>query len=177
VKQSEWIPKKIIASSFGGAMTKSNPKGARPFSSSLAVHVVFKSSLAKGGLSFFRHKKFFNHLIKRQSELHRIQIHAWQIVGKHVHFVIRAKRRRSLQAFMRAFSGISARYFLKAERGKPKGKTFWDYRPFSTLVDLDLKTKKYLALNRQNLFEDYLEKKANILLSMNRLLLRLLAPG
>tara|TARA_B100001248_G_scaffold227436_1_gene185847 strand:- start:6124 stop:6648 length:525 start_codon:yes stop_codon:yes gene_type:complete len=174
MKESQWIPNRLMATSFGGGMTKSNPKEARPFSSRLAMHVVFKSSLAKGGLRFSKHRAFLKKLIHRQANLHAIQIQQWQIVDKHVHFVIYAKRRKRFHAFLRAFSGLSARYFLNAERGSPRGKKFWDYRPFSRL--LEQINYDFYNFTRQN-WPKNLPSKWSYILQTMRLLRAIRGPG
>ena len=41
---------------------------------------------------------------------------------------------RLFAGFLRAISGIIARTVLGAQRGEPKGKKFWDARPFTRIV-------------------------------------------
>jgi hypothetical protein len=53
-----------------------------------------------------------------------IRIYDFANVGTHLHLLVRARRRESFQAFLRAFAGIVARRVTGARRGCPSGRFF-----------------------------------------------------
>lgn len=165
MSQDERIPKKHWQSSFGGKLLSSNPKEARPFSSKLAMHVVLKSSLAKGGFSFFKNQKKIKEILEQQKKLHRVHIYTWQIVGNYVHIVIKTKTRKQYHSFIRSITGIIPRRLLGVERGRAKKKQFWDYRPFSRLVQI----KSFYKTLKNSFYEalGYNKEQASYLLMMD----------
>jgi REP element-mobilizing transposase RayT len=123
---------------FGGAYLKSyNPKTARPLDGKKALHVVLKSSQAKGDKSF---KAKTNEapiwdIVKNHADRLGIKIYEYANGGDHLHILLRARHRSEYNAFIRTISGLIARLVGKSERGSPlKRKRFWDARPFSRIV-------------------------------------------
>ena len=63
---------------------------------------------------------------------------------------MRIHSRRALNRFLRAVSGLIARFIMKAERGKACGIKFWDARPFTRIViwgKAFKAAKEYVELN------------------------------
>lgn len=136
---------------FGGnLLKKSNAKSKRPISHKNSMHLVFRSTQAKGNKSFLnsQNAKRIKAIIQNQAKTTRIQIHEFANVGNHIHLLIKIKAgnhfqaRQQLQKFFRAVTGLIARHVLKAERGPSVGKIpiqmkttkFWDQRPFTRVV-------------------------------------------
>lgn len=130
---------------FGGKFLKnSNPKIARPISTKKAMHVVLRSSIAKNELSFLSYKRRakIEKTILKQAKLFNIKVYKLAINGNHIHLLIKLYFRDSYSKFIRAVTGLIARITLGIERGKAKlqrGCTrlrkFWDYRPFTRIVE------------------------------------------
>ncbi len=139
--------------SFGGSKLKSNPKTARPISTTDAMHVVMRSKFAKGQRSFFLHSKVIENIIKKQAKACGVNIYDLANAGNHLHFVIRVPSRRLYRNFMRACTGLIARKVLGREKGSAKESvlSFWDARPFTRIVAWGKSykvIKNYLMLNR-----------------------------
>ena len=136
--QAEYLARyRANSQCFGGNLLRGNPKGRRPFSSRSALHIVLRSSLARGRHSLLRGEREFRikAIVKRQADRFSIQLYRYANSGNHLHLLVKPPQNRSgLAGFLRAISGLIARAVLQAERGSPKGKKFWDKRPFSRIV-------------------------------------------
>ncbi len=122
---------------FGGSLlNKSHAKIARPISTKEAMHVVLRSSLAKGKFSMLeKHRaKKIRYTIDQQAKKFGIKIYEVANVGNHIHMLVLATHRHLFKNFLRAISGIIARITLGVERGKSKALKFWDQRPFTRIV-------------------------------------------
>jgi REP element-mobilizing transposase RayT len=126
----------VDKSRFGGSLLKGNPKVRRPYNSGAALHVVLRSSRAKGPLSLHRRYKAIRALICKQADTFGVRLYRVANSGNHIHLLLRPSAdRKEFANFMRAISGLIARLILKAERGAKKGIKFWDARPFSRVVN------------------------------------------
>ncbi len=138
---------------FGGSLLSGRRKGARPFDSRQALHVVLRSEAAKGKESLLRHASAINAVIDRQSEISGVRVLDRANAGNHLHLVLRAPSRRALRGYLRALSGLIVRRVLGAERGRAGAHRiasqarsgFWDARPFSRVVPFG---RAYVALKR-----------------------------
>ena len=122
---------------FGGNIYAGNPKRKRPFLSNQALHLVLRSSFARGRNSMLedRHRNTIKWLVRRQAKRFGVVIYRYSNNGNHLHILVKPSRERpEFQAFLRAVSGLIARLVLKAERGKAKRIKFWNARPFSRIV-------------------------------------------
>ena len=122
---------------FGGALLKGNPREARPISTKRPIHLVMRSSLARGEHSFLRPGRA-RHVQKLVHELARrkgVKIYRFANSGNHLHFVLLARSRESFRAYLRALTGILARVTLGVERGRARAIRFWDARPFTRVLE------------------------------------------
>jgi REP element-mobilizing transposase RayT len=124
---------------FGGSGLRSNPKEARPFSSKLPMHFIFamrnhqvvnQRAISANRIAIFR-------LYQRHGKSCGLKLLRFQIFKGHLHVVLRCQRKKSLQRFLRATSGVLARRMLGAERGSPSYRKngFWEGRPFSQILN------------------------------------------
>jgi REP element-mobilizing transposase RayT len=123
---------------FGGSLLKGNPRHARPISIKRPMHVVLKSTHARGELSLLRkiHARAIDQLLFSLAKRFRIRVYRFANSGNHLHLIIRAHSRREFNDFVRSFSGLIARRILKTERGSPSlFQKFWDHRPFSRILE------------------------------------------
>ena len=135
---------------FGGNL-RSHAKSARPVSTKHPMHLVLRSSLARGERSFLARGRRVEQILRRQAERFNLRLYDVANAGNHLHVVVRARSPRGLKNFLRAVTGILARVSLGAERGRPKLTKFWDVRPFSRIVTWGAdytRMKEYLMLNR-----------------------------
>ena len=143
-----------MASQFGGALLKGNPKEKRPLTLKTPLHLVLKSQKAFGPSSMLAkaHAKKIDQLVRKQAAACGIKIYHFVNVGNHLHLVVRLQDRRLYRVFIRAVSGLIARQVLGTERGpqveaqetsadievisetKTKKTQFWVARPFTRLV-------------------------------------------
>ena len=123
---------------FGGNIYAGNPKYKRPFYSSLALHVVLRSSRATGKNSMLEdhNRQKIKWLIRKQAKRFGVNLYRYSNNGNHIHLLVKpGADRGNFQSFLRAVSGLIARLVLKAERGRAKSVKFWDSRPFSRIVN------------------------------------------
>ncbi len=130
--------KRRLCAGFGGEKTRrSNPTEARPFSPKLPVHVVLKSSLARGERSLFLHGRAIDRILKEEVGRQGGKLHDGANSGNHLHLLVQFRRAEALRSFLRAVSGRIARIALGAKKGTrvlKDGQRFWDARPWSRLV-------------------------------------------
>lgn len=122
---------------FGGSLLKkSHAKIARPISTKEAMHIVLRSSLAKGKYSMLEKNRArrIKETIEAQAKRFQIQIYEFANVGNHIHLLVKAYHRDLFKGFLRAIAGLIARIALGVERGKAKALKFWDQRPFTRIV-------------------------------------------
>jgi REP element-mobilizing transposase RayT len=123
---------------FGGAqLNGSHPKTKRIFSPKLPLHVVLKSSQAKGAHSFLRFSREIARVVTRQASKHQVRIQQVANAGNHIHLLLEAPSRDHLSAFLRAVSGRIAQTVLglqAQQRASDETPRFWDARPFSRIV-------------------------------------------
>jgi REP element-mobilizing transposase RayT len=141
---------------FGGAYLKnSNPKEKRPISTKRAMHLVVRSSMAKGPLSFLRNDRKISDIIYKQAKSCGVKIYRLANAGNHLHLIILPSSRIAFSRFIRAVTGLIARLVLKAQRGSAREIQFWDKRPFTRILEWGKEfdvVSKYLL---QNLLEAY----------------------
>jgi len=128
----------------GGNSRTTHPRSARPFHPRADLHVVIRSERARGPLSMLRRATRVGRAVRSVAARAHVELKDYVNVGNHLHLRLRARSRASLQAFLRALTGLLARILLKRERGvgaranagvaAPR-ESFWDARPYSRIVD------------------------------------------
>lgn len=123
---------------FGGSLLKnSNAKTKRPISTKHAMHVVLRSSLARGewSLRLLKNQRMVEKTIRSQAAKYGIKIYEFANVGNHLHLLIKLGNRFAFAPFIRAISGIIALKVAGACKTKELKQKFWDYRPWSRVVE------------------------------------------
>ena len=129
---------KLGIKEFGGSLLKKgNPREARPISIKKPIHLVLKSSLATGELSFLRTCRVdrIEKLVSRIGKIQGVKVYRYANSGNHLHLVVLPRSKVAFRSFLRAIAGLIARVTLGAERGKAKGIKFWDARPFTRIIE------------------------------------------
>ena len=133
-------------SDYGGRLlnTRKGRSCPRPVAVKNSMHLVLRSSKAVEQWSF---KKKGNeakvvHLIKKFSKKYGVKIHSFANVGNHLHFHLKLSSRYTYAPFIRALTasiamavtGMSRWNKLNSRELSNKFK-FWDYRPFSRIIE------------------------------------------
>jgi putative transposase len=155
-QQLELLDQKFPKQYGGSLRSKAKNRGARPLSSKDSIHLVMRSTQAKGTWSF-RHSNNFDKVqafIKAFSARKGIQIVSVANVGNHLHFHIRIPNRTIYKAWIRGLTSGIAMIVLKRDgflRLQKLKRKFWDYRPFSRVVTgfkAVLALRDYLEINQ-----------------------------
>jgi REP element-mobilizing transposase RayT len=123
---------------FGGSLLKnSHAKVARPLSVKKPIHLVLRSSLAKGRWNFLQTQnvKRIQSILRSQSKNFKITILSQKNAGSHLQLVVRGKDKNQIKNFIRTISALIARYVQRVHKGSAAKKSFWDQRPFTRIVE------------------------------------------
>ena len=162
-KKDSFLPgfnSKTATISHGGDHTQGKRKTRRPIDPRQALHVVLRSSLARGELSLLHPKHcdpvhiFTHKLAKRWG----VRIYRYANVGNHIHLLIKVPSRAVWQRFMRELAGGIAIIVTGARKGlalakNDNGRGFWDGLAFTRIVHFGrdfVNVGRYLI---KNLFE------------------------
>jgi hypothetical protein len=123
------------ASVYGGESRKGKRKIRRPIAVKSPMHVVFRSTRARGPWSFtYRaNEKRVRALADDVADRFSVRIRGFANVGNHLHLVVQVKHRRNLQAFLRVFGQRLMFLVTGAKKGSPRGR-FFDAVAFSRIV-------------------------------------------
>lgn len=146
-----------MTSAYGGSlMTKRKGRvGGRPLATRHSMHLVLRSTKAKGEMSFRRTKnsKAIGAIVGKFSRKYGVQVLSLANVGNHLHFHIKLGNRYAYKPFIRAVTSAIAMAVTGVSRWKPgEGSKFWDYRPFTRVIDGGLKAflsvRDYVRINQ-----------------------------
>jgi REP element-mobilizing transposase RayT len=148
--------------SHGGVM-KGRRKIFRPLDRKRRLHIVLKSSHARGTRSFVNNKLQVASLIEEKAKVYGVVIHGCEIMRDHIHIFVSFKSRELIQSFMKVTTGLIARSITKAAKGKPFGKRFWDGLAFTRIITgrRDFATmRNYLVKNNVEREDGTLQRRA-----------------
>ena len=164
--QTEFLPQKdlrsIKAFSHGGTSLKKRRKVQRPLFPNKVIHVVFKSSKARGEMSFYNHKQFISALLKSKSRKFFIEIKDWVNMGNHLHLKVICKDTHKMGQFLKSVSSLIARHITKARKGHRFGK-FWDGLVYTRIILTkfeELGLRGYFEANHREREYGYSEREA-----------------
>lgn len=163
--QIDLFPKR--SKSYGGILLKKskNRTYARPISTSQTMHLVLRSSKAVEDMSFKapQNRQAIEKIISRFSAKYGIRIISLANVGTHLHFHVKIAKRRGYLCFIRAITAAIAMHvsgknrwtIMKTAKATSKDMIrrdkFWDYRPFTRIVDgfrAFLNLRDYIQINQ-----------------------------
>jgi len=127
---------------YGGVLqrTRAGRARPRPLTTSGTIHLVLRSSKARGAWSFraANNERKIKEITERFAHKHGIRIHSLANVSNHLHLHVGLSNKDSYRPFIRALTAAIAMAITGASRWKPLKKSakdkFWDYRPFTRLV-------------------------------------------
>ena len=131
-------PRLRAVNAFGGTLfRKARYRRSRPLSTKKPIHLVLRSSQAKGAKSFQAGKNWKNieKLCFEFAARYRVQIERYVNGGTHLHLIIRLKNRLSYASFIRSLTGAIALKITGANRNQANETKFWDFRPFTTILE------------------------------------------
>lgn len=148
---------------YGGSARKGRRKVRRPFDRRRSMHIVMRSSRAKGAWSFLnpRHKLEIHGILIRLCEKYGIKIYGYENVGNHLHLHLRFPSRRELRAFLRVFAQRVMFLVTGARKGSPRGR-FFEQIAYSRVVAWG---REFFALKRyflKNALESFGFSRAQI---------------
>lgn len=123
---------------FGGIlMRRAAYRRARPLSTKQALHLVLRSSQARGSWSFLtaKNRQIVDSVLTKFARKYGVKIYQRGVARDHIHLLVRTTNRFAYRAFIRALSGAIALKVSGANRFQGLRKRFWDYRPFSRVVE------------------------------------------
>lgn len=144
----------------GGDIRKGRRKLTRPFSAKHAIHVVFRSTRARGHWSLLTRKNeaLIKKLLARCATRHHIKVYRFVNVGNHLHLLVKTRSnqyflgRAHFARFLREFGGAVAISVTGAKKAAPKG-GFWEKRVYSRIVSWGREYDRLKEYFVKNLFE------------------------
>jgi hypothetical protein len=151
------------ASDYGGSLrtTRAARSRARPLSTRDSMHLVLRSTQARGAWSFLqpRNQGAIRALSEKFGARFGVKVLSIANVGNHLHLQIRITNRRLYAPFVRALTGAIALRVTGRDRWKSDARDplaerrpFWDLRPFTRILEGRrslLTLRDYFALNRR----------------------------
>ncbi len=133
------------SSAHGGALqTTRKGRRRRPLSTRYSIHLIIRSTKAKGEWSFLKpkNKAHIKRILNKFANKWSVKLVNGANVGNHLHLQIMLDSLRGYKAFIRAVTSAIATSVTGTSRWTPKNITrFWDYRPFTKIV----KTLRYAS--------------------------------
>jgi REP element-mobilizing transposase RayT len=143
-KKESYLPgfsSKTASISHGGEHTLGKRKTMRPIDPKQALHVVLRSSQARGEHSMLRPRHSgkihdFAHALARRWG---VRLYRYANVGNHIHLLIQVPSRAVWQRFSRELAGGIAIIVTGAKKGaalapNSTGRGFWDHLAFTRIV-------------------------------------------
>jgi REP element-mobilizing transposase RayT len=159
--------KKAANASHGGDLSKGKRKTFRPVDPKQALHVVLKSSKAKGEHSLLhpRHCNSIDSFVKRTAKKWGVRLYRYANVGNHLHLLVQVPTREAWKRFSKELSGGIAQIVTGARKGSalprdddstaPESakRGFWDHLLFTRIVSFGRDFKVVTRYLAKNLFE------------------------
>ncbi len=143
----------------GGVPSTHKRKTVRPFTSKAPLHLVMRSSRARGTWSMLhrRNKARITSMIYVYAERFHVKVYRAANVGNHIHLLVKAEERKNLADFLRVLAGRIAVTVSGAQKGVKRIGRFWDYLYWSRLVSWGrdfYQVRKYVLANELEKFSN-----------------------
>ena len=138
----------------GGRINAGKRKIIRPLDSKRALHVVLRSSRARGKWSMLnpQNKNKMLSLLEKTARANGVKVYQFANVGNHLHLVIKFRHRDHFKKFLRSFAGRAAALITGAKKGHGVGK-FWDTLAYTRIVEWGRDFISLCEYVTKNLFE------------------------
>lgn len=150
---------------FGGPLLrKAKYRTSRPITTKSPMHLILKSSKAKGSWSFlnFHNHKKIRILLIYYARKYRVQLRELSFGQQFIHMNIQVKSRKDYLKFIRVSTCAIAMKIAKvnrlngAEKNKRNKLKFWDFRPLTAAMPINL-SKLKIGLKQIIKFAQYLQ--------------------
>jgi REP element-mobilizing transposase RayT len=169
LKKDSYLPGFNNRSSFshGGELSLGKRKTFRPIDPKQALHVVLRSSKAKGAHSMLhpKHCNAIETFVHKTAKHWGVRVYRFANVGNHIHLLIQVPTREAWKRFSKALSGGIAQIVTGAQKGsalkRDQGSSipesakrgFWDHLLFTRIVSFGRDFKRMTRYLIKNLFE------------------------
>lgn len=120
---------------YGGVLRKVlKGRGARPLATKSTMHLVLRSSRAKGPWRFQANRNKWLPIVRKFAQKYGVKILGHGDPGNHIHLHVQLSNRHAYKRFIRAVTSAIAMAITGASRWKKINFKFWDYRPFTRVV-------------------------------------------
>ena len=119
----------------GGSLSVGKRKERRPIVTKRPMHVTLKSSIAVGRLSLFTKGREIERLVRRLAHQFSVKIFEYSNNGNHLHLAVQAREREGFKKFLMAIAGQIAQKMTGSQKKKPLARKFWDFIPFTRIVE------------------------------------------
>ena len=129
VRQLSFLPR--LPSAHGGALARGKRKTARPVDPKQAMHIVLRSSRARGDWSMLRtrHRDRVDTLARKIAERHGVRLYRYANVGNHLHLLVKTPTRTAFRNFLRDLAGTIAIAVTGAKNSRALKGRFWTPSP------------------------------------------------
>lgn len=155
-KNTKLFNEKAMMACGGELRKKAKHRGARTLVTRVgSMHISLRSTEAKGRHSFLhkQNRQRVSRFVTSFSKKKGVKILSFANVGNHLHLHVKLHSRHLYKEWIRGLSsGLAMISFgLKGlKQLRANGKKFWDYRPFSRVIQSlrhFLNTKDYIQIN------------------------------
>jgi len=121
---------------YGGSLQtkRKGRRGPRPLATKHSMHLVLRSSHAKGKLRFQAKRNTWKPILNRFATKYGVRILSVADPVNHLHLHIQLSNRYAYRPFIRAVTAAIAMAMTGVSRWKPVKIKFWDRRPFTRIV-------------------------------------------
>jgi REP element-mobilizing transposase RayT len=157
---------------FGGETLIGNRKSQRPICGRQALHVVIRSQWAFKKTAF-THKeniRVIEDLILDLAQKYKIRIYRFAIVSNHIHIILKTSRRWRYRCHICVLTGQVAQHVMRFQsfenfkkrlagegyrqkRGQHHEQQFWEFRPFSRIIEWGRDFKRCMKYTLRNTLE------------------------
>lgn len=112
-------------------------KIARPIDPKRPLHLVLRSSRARGAWSFLHPKnaRRVRGEVDRSARKYGIRIYRYANVGNHLHLLVVTRTRKAFRGFLREMAGAISTGITGSRKSHPLGGKFWDFLPYTRVVN------------------------------------------
>jgi len=142
MKQKSFFKQSEFPKEFGGELLRGKRKSRRPLTTKKSVHSVLRADTKKSS-SFLKHRNKINLTLQKFSKRFGIKIYRKGLAHDHIHFILKFENRQDYANFVRAVSGVLAK-FLKIK---------WLYRPYTRVIEWGRDFKRACTYVFQNELE------------------------
>src|SRR4051812_13041406 len=93
----------------GGSLNAGKRKQRRPLDPKRSIHLVLRSTRAKGPWSLKRFEIKIRSLLYREASRRNVKIYQYANSGNHLHLLLKARTLLGFQQFLKTTSGLIAR--------------------------------------------------------------------